>query len=381
MIVEINSEALMNKVIAFRQACAKKYGIIPFFNQEKSTFFSQENHVLRNTDNHFKAFAFIEHNKIKGCIAAFTHNAMQTEALEKCGYLGMFDCIEDENIAHALIDIAIDFLKDCGCHNVIAPVNFSIWHSYRFMVQGFEATPLLSEPRNEKYYPLFFENYGFKKYHEWETQLLNKEQMQSLADALAENDDLYQKLGYKAFRMTSKNQQQLMENVYDIIIESYKHFPLFSAIAKKDFLQLYKQIPSILDDDCSWFFANPDGKFLGFILVVKDLHKPLQAMDGADSFWSKMKFLFTKKSYQIANIAQGGTTSYFIREAAVLGKRKLGKPMSIGAEGLYKAISSAMQKYDSTAISLMRDEGAIRNYAKTLTADTRKYALYYKRDI
>ena len=56
-------------------------------------------------------------------------------------------------------------------------MDFSIWNRYRFAVDNFESKPVIGEPRNPAYYPIFFERYGFVRKFHWQSVLMNNDFM------------------------------------------------------------------------------------------------------------------------------------------------------------------------------------------------------------
>ena len=316
-------------------------------------------------------------NKIVGKIAAFINPKLTENGLQ-IGTVGLFDCIENASIAHELIHKAVEWLRENHCKTILGPMDFSIWHSYRFMTQGFGSRGFYGEPRNPEYYPVFFLNYGFSVRTTWESQVLDRHGMNAFVGEYKPQLDLSIELGYTFEVLKKANKDELMRFTYQTIIESYKYFPVFNPISEADFLHHFRRMPDILDTDCSQFVRNPNGMFVGFLLAPKDLYRPLVAMNGSTNFWAKMRYLWYRNQTNMANIAQGGTVPYFIREAAILGKKHQNLPISLAGVTICKALKNilAFKKYEQTIISLMREGAAIKNHAFDIATEKRTYALY-----
>ncbi len=96
------------------------------------------------------------------------HFPIRDEDGTAVGLIGFFECIEDPIVATVLLDAARDWLRDQhGLRRLWGPMNFDIWHSYRFMTQGFDQAPFYGEPDNKAYYPAYFEHYGFARRRTW----------------------------------------------------------------------------------------------------------------------------------------------------------------------------------------------------------------------
>ncbi len=322
-------------------------------------------------------FVYKINNKIIGRIAAFVNPTIKDNGAQ-VGCIGMFDSIEDYSIACELFEVAVAYLRTHNCKHIWGPIDFSIWHNYRLMTQGFGSRGFLGEPRNPPYYPAFFERYGFSVRNNWESQVLDHAAMANFIAANKGHLTLAHKLGYTFVQLNKANQDELMRVTYRILTESYQYFPGFNDISEQDFLLHFKHMPSVLDIRCSQFVKNPDGKYLGFLLVFKDLYAPLVAMNGSTHFWAKIKYLLHQHQTEMANIAQGGTLPFFIREAAVLSKKHGGAPLTLAGATLCNALENIVRtkKYKQTIISLMREGAAIKNHASDITTERRTYALY-----
>lgn len=345
-----------------------------FFKNEIDNFNPLKNYFQR-IGGKLQAYIYEADGNVKGRIAAMIHP-------ENCktGLIGLFDVVNNEDIAKELIQTAIDFLSSEGCDSIIAPVDFSIFHSYRFMTSGFDQAAFPGEPRNPSYYPDLFIKSGFSEYNSWDSRFYSKS---SLNEFLEENKSHYQsfiELGYTFEKLNANNKTRLMKQTYEILIKSYRVFPLFTHISEEDFLQEYFLMPEIMDRNCSLFGYTPKDEFFGFILVIKDLTTAMKSMNGKTNLISKIKFLWYKNQSQTANIAQGATVPYFIREAAILGRNKTGKPFSLASAMSYMVVDEILKskKYNSAIISLIRKEGQMKNHFHKPDL-IRNYSLYQKK--
>jgi GNAT superfamily N-acetyltransferase len=81
------------------------------------------------------------------------------------GYITLFECVEDYEVAKALLDKAMDWFRERGVTYVKGPVSPTGGDDYRgFLYEGFDSPPVLMNSYNFKYYNDFFEEYGFKKH-------------------------------------------------------------------------------------------------------------------------------------------------------------------------------------------------------------------------
>ncbi|RYZ83231.1 MAG: hypothetical protein EOP04_20370, partial [Proteobacteria bacterium] len=99
---------------------------------------------------HGEAALFIceKDGKCVGRISASIDSLLKDKTV---GYFGYFECINDKDVAETLLNKASEWLRAKGRSTMEGPVNLSIFHAHRVMVQGFELKPFMGEPRNPKF--------------------------------------------------------------------------------------------------------------------------------------------------------------------------------------------------------------------------------------
>jgi len=86
------------------------------------------------------------------------------EKKRRAGYISLFECVEDTKTAFALLDAAMDWLRERGMDEVVGPVSPTGGDDFRgLLVMGFDGPPALMNVYNHAYYRDFFEAYGFEK--------------------------------------------------------------------------------------------------------------------------------------------------------------------------------------------------------------------------
>jgi len=136
-----------------------------------------------------------EDGKLIGRIAAFTNKKYKNKGDDvPVGGIGFFDCINDQNAADMLFDVAKHWLMQRGIQAMDGPINFGErdrW--WGLLVEGFEP-PVYCLNYNPSYYRELFENYGFKNYfnqHCYALKVMERvqEKFYSRHALIAENPD------------------------------------------------------------------------------------------------------------------------------------------------------------------------------------------------
>ena len=80
------------------------------------------------------------------------------------GFISLFECVDDQVVANAILDAAVKWLKDRGMTKVVGPESYTYDDFGKGMLsQGFDGPPVLFNPYNPEYYNKLFANYGFVK--------------------------------------------------------------------------------------------------------------------------------------------------------------------------------------------------------------------------
>ncbi|MGD0711144.1 MAG: hypothetical protein ABR968_08155 [Bacteroidales bacterium] len=351
--------------------------IIPKFRESEMDLVNPEKNFFFKSGGVFERFIAVNDGEVVGRISAMINPRMNFEE-KHTGLIGLFECVNEYAVAENLLNKAIDWLRNKECEIVIGPVDFSIWHNYRFQTSGFDEKPYIGEPRNPEYYPELFTRYGFEPCFEWQTRIVDKSGMRTFIKNQSEQLQLFDKLGYKALSFTKKNEKKFFDISYDLVTEIYRSFAGFSGISKKDYYEMYSSVLSLLDKDASFIGVDPSGNPIGFLFVLKDRVTALMKMNGKTNFLAKIKYLFNSGKSEYANIYQGGIKINAIRQAMVIGNKKYDMPLNLGRVAISKSMEAICdsEKYKFAIFPLMRENAPNRHYTDELYVKMRTHHLF-----
>ncbi|HZA52578.1 MAG TPA: N-acetyltransferase [Myxococcaceae bacterium] len=81
----------------------------------------------------------------------------------EAGFFGMFESVDDRQVAGALFDAAASWVRARGMKEMLGPVNLSTNHDCGLLVEGFDRPPAMMMPYNPRHYPALFEANGLRK--------------------------------------------------------------------------------------------------------------------------------------------------------------------------------------------------------------------------
>jgi len=127
-------------------------------------------------------FLALQNEQTVGRIAVYidtTYHEPDTKG--EIGWIGLFECIESKEVAHKLIQTAINLLKCQGVEKIIGPARFNANGEVGVTIDGFHHHPMFMEPYHPPYYQEYFEAIG-KKENDWYAFHIEHKEVESYAN-------------------------------------------------------------------------------------------------------------------------------------------------------------------------------------------------------
>jgi hypothetical protein len=267
-----------------------------------------------------------EDGELIGRIAAFTNKKYKNKGDDvPVGGIGFFDCINDQNAADMMFDLAKHWLMQRGIQAMDGPINFGErdrW--WGLLVEGFEP-PVYCLNYNPSYYRELFENYGFKNYfnqHCYALKVMERvqEKFYSRHALIAENPDF-------SARHIKKSQLEKFAKDFTIVYNRAwaKHGGL-KELSLPVVLRLFQTMKPIMDEKICWFIYYKNEP-IGIWINLPDLNQWFKYLNGKFDLFHKLKFLWvkrTKKCKKFTGLVFGivpefqgkGVDAYIIMEGA-----------------------------------------------------------------
>ncbi len=268
-----------------------------------------------------------DQGKLIGRIAAFTNKKYKNKGDDvPVGGIGFFDCINDQDAADRLFDVARHWLTGKGMEAMDGPINFGErdrW--WGVLVDGF-MPPVYGLNYNPPYYYHLFENYGFKVFYEQTCYGLDpvKPVHKKILDrhALLSKDP-----GYRAEHIRKNNLEKYAADFTTVYNKAWAGHSGLKEMRKEQVLALFKKMKPVMDEKIAWFtYYNDDP--IAIFLNIPDLNQWFKYLHGKFDFWHKLKFLWykaTKPNRSFCGLIFGvvpefqgtGVDAFMINEAAL----------------------------------------------------------------
>jgi GNAT superfamily N-acetyltransferase len=133
---------------------------------ERKAFLDRAKHPFYE---HGDAALFLaqRHGEIVGRIMASDDPNYNALHQSNAGCFGLFESINDVDVAGALFDAAADWLRRRGRDKIMGPIDYSTNYVCGLLIDGFEHPPTLLTAHNPPYYTRLLEAAGFEKEVDW----------------------------------------------------------------------------------------------------------------------------------------------------------------------------------------------------------------------
>jgi hypothetical protein len=266
-----------------------------------------------------------DQGQLIGRIAAFTNKKYRNKGDEvPVGGVGFFDCINDQQVADSLFDVAKHWLLQKGMEAMDGPINFGErdrW--WGLLVEGFDP-PLYCLNFNPPYYKNLFEAYGFKPFFNQICFALKVKDR--LAERFYERHAMVEKDPNFSAAHIKKNQIEKFARDFTIVYnKAWAGHGGLKEMSNAVVLKMFQQMKPIMDERIVWF-AYYKGEPIAVWTNIPDLNQWFKHLNGRFDLFAKLKFLWVKATRRCTRFVgvvfgvvpewQGkGVDSYIIMEA------------------------------------------------------------------
>ena len=292
-VVEVESRAQLKKFITFPNYLYRddpNY-VTPLIS-ERLEFFDQKNNPFYRSAT-VKLYLAYKDGVLAGRVATcinYRHNDIH---LEKIGFFGFFDTINDYEVAQRLLKVAMIRMKQAGMEKMRGPMNFSTNHEVGFLVEGFDSPPMVMMPYNAPYQPRLVEQFGMKKEMDLLAAKMTKEtpvspRIQRVVDKMQSRSNIT----LRNLRMSDFDNE--VNTIREIYNQAWEANWGFVPMDEAEFKYTAKNLKQIVDPDLV-FIAEHEGKPIAFLLALPDINQALIRLNGKLLPFGVLKLLWHTK--------------------------------------------------------------------------------------
>ena len=211
-----------------------------------------------------------------GRIAAIRNNLHNEFYKDRVGFFGMFECIDNQAIANALLDTAAEWIKKENLDIMRGPMNYSFTESQALLIENYDeySAPLMTY--NPPYYKCLLETYGLIKQVDLYAYTFD---LENVKDKLA--TQLISQLTNKGiiFRNLNIKQRKQESPILCNILNEYEAINLdnFYPISELTVQYFMKKVAPIMFNDMA-ILAEDQRGVIGFACGIPDYHEYFKNM-------------------------------------------------------------------------------------------------------
>jgi GNAT superfamily N-acetyltransferase len=269
-----------------------KYYVPHLIFERKSFFNPRNNPFFKHADVEY-FLALSKEGAILGRVSAHIDWKYVRHHGENTGFFGFFDCIDNIDVARALLDAACNSLREKGMNGIMGPMNFSTNDEVGVLVKGFDSFPFIMMPYNFPYYGKLIKEGGFEKakdlyayYAEYDGT--TPESFKRISERMKRRSGVYlRNLDMRNFTSDLKIIGQIFNSAWE------KNWG-FRPMTDDEVAYLGKNLKPIVDPEIV-FFAYIDDRPVGFFIAIPDYNVVLKELKGRLFPFGFLKLLGVRK--------------------------------------------------------------------------------------
>lgn len=231
--------------------------------------------------------------QIVGTVGAVINHRHNEYWKERIGWFGMFESLDDGEIARALLDAACNYVAGKGYTAVRGPQNFTTHEETGLQIEGF-GQPLILMPYNYPYYQGLVEGAGFHKVMDVYSLYYTREILQGagapeLLAKLAKRAQERYGVMIRPINMRKRNEE--FRRFRDIYNAAWDANWGFVPMTDRELDGLVKNLGQFVDPSMA-FFAEVNGEMVGFAMAVPNFNELLHKAyprPGVPELWTMLK--------------------------------------------------------------------------------------------
>jgi hypothetical protein len=244
-----------------------------------------QKNVLDRRKHPFHQHAEVEYflawkgGEVVGRIAAIVNHAYVEFHDERTGFFGFFECVDDAEVAAALLRTAEGWVRERGMDRILGPMSFSTNEEcpLAMLVEGFDRPPAVMMAYNPPYYPRLVEGAGYEKAKDLLAYFVDDpnppERLRRGVARLQESEEIrIRPVDMKRFR----EEVAAIKGIYNSAWErNWGFVPMTDA----EFDHLARQLRPIVNPNLC-LIAEVRGEPAGFAVALPDYHQVLRHLNG-----------------------------------------------------------------------------------------------------
>jgi len=265
-------------MLPFELYKGNSFWIPPLIGDEYKIFNAKTNPAMNFCDSCF--WIAEENGKTVGRIAAIINHRYNEKIGAKMGRFSRLECINDQDVAAALLRTAEDWLREKGMTMVHGPLGFTNLDLQGLLIEGFDHLPSIASVYHHAYYLPLIEKCGYSKENDWlEFRLKLEDHIPEKVTRMVEMIKTRYHLRVISF---SKRKEMFpyAHKLFTLLNVAFDELPYVSAFDEETKAFYIKKYFSFLNPEFVKVILDDQNELRGFIVGLPSLSRAMQKCNG-----------------------------------------------------------------------------------------------------
>ena len=244
-------------------------------------------------------FRAVQNGETVGTIAAIADEKHLEVWDEPVGFFGLFEVIEDAEVASRLFEAAREWLASRGRETMRGPMNLNINDECGLLIDGFDGMPVIMMTYNPQYYQTLIEDYGFSTAKDLYAFKLNFADFGPNLENLPDQISRVARIARERYHVEMRNVDlSRLDEELELIKPLYRQawsknwgaLPMTDA----EFAYLGESLKQVLDSELT-YLAFVDGEPVGCFITLPNFCEVAIHMKGRLFPFGWLQFLWYKR--------------------------------------------------------------------------------------
>jgi len=248
----------------------------PLVSMQRAKLDPQKNAAWQHMEGDY--FLARRGEQVVGTVAAFVNHRHDEFHGERAGFFGLFELVDDAEVARALLDTAAEAVRARGATVLRGPASFSTNEECGVLVEGFDGPPVILYPYNPPYYARLVEQAGLRPVMELYGYHLTLQGMENGGAADRMLRLIEKNNARRGITVRTPNTARLAEEfaaLKAIYNDAWEKNWGFVPLTDAELDELVENLGMFFDPQLT-IFAEVEGQPVGFLLGLPDLNQAIQ---------------------------------------------------------------------------------------------------------
>jgi hypothetical protein len=293
----------------------------PIYSDEWSFFDPRKNQALTYSDT--MLFIAYRNGIPAGRIMGIVNRKYNRLHKESTARFYAFDCFNDKDISHLLLNAVEHWARSKGMKKIIGPFGFSDKDPQGVQILGFEYIPVIATPTNLPYLPALIEQEEYKKEFDCFSYFLKiPHEIPEIYNRISER--ILQRNNIRLLEFKSRSElKPWIIPVLKLVNQTYNSIYGFLPMEEKEMMELAKKYLFLLNSAYTKIIVNEIYEPIAFIVASPDISRGIIKAEGKIFPFGFIHILSSARNSTQLNLYLGAVKMEFrnLGLTALLGKK------------------------------------------------------------